>query len=55
MKEDSKSPGRGGSSRPVAGGGTSNQDWWPSQLNLGILHQHSPLSNPMGGGFNYAE
>ena len=35
--------------------GTSNQDWWPNQLNLKILRQHSPLSNPMGKEFNYAE
>jgi catalase-peroxidase len=35
--------------------GSTNRDWWPSQLNLSILHQHSPLSNPMGEGFNYAE
>jgi catalase-peroxidase len=35
--------------------GTSNQDWWPNQLNLKVLHQHSPLSNPMGKEFNYAE
>ncbi len=35
--------------------GPSNQDWWPNQLNLKILHQHSPLSNPMGKDFNYAE
>ncbi|MDQ1377201.1 MAG: catalase-peroxidase [Acidimicrobiaceae bacterium] len=33
----------------------SNQDWWPNQLNLQVLHQHSPLSNPMGEDFNYAE
>jgi catalase-peroxidase len=37
------------------GAGTSNRDWWPEQLNLGILHQHSSLSNPMGDEFNYAE
>ena len=37
------------------GGGTSNREWWPNQLNLKILHQHSPLSDPMGKGFNYAE
>src|SRR5258708_2959913 len=37
------------------GVGTSNQDWWPEQLNLGILQQHSSLSNPMGEEFNYAE
>src|SRR5215471_17359931 len=35
--------------------GTSNQDWWPEQLNLAILHQHSSLSNPMSEEFNYAE
>jgi catalase-peroxidase len=33
----------------------SNTDWWPNQLNLRILHQNSPLSNPMGEAFNYAE
>ena len=35
--------------------GTSNRDWWPNQLNLNILRQHSPLSNPMGKDFNYAD
>ena len=39
----------------TGGGVTSNRDWWPSQLNLKILHQHSSLSNPLGNGFNYAE
>ena len=39
----------------AAGGGTSNPHWWPNQLKLDILHQHSPLSNPMSGRFNYAE
>ena len=34
---------------------TSNGDWWPNQLNLGILHQHSALGNPMPENFNYAE
>jgi catalase-peroxidase len=38
-----------------AGSGTTNQDWWPNQLNLGILHQHTPESSPMGESFNYAE
>ena len=33
----------------------TNKDWWPNQLDLSILHQHSPLSNPMGEDFNYAE
>ncbi|MBM4462395.1 MAG: catalase/peroxidase HPI [Chloroflexi bacterium] len=40
---------------PVTGRGTSIRDWWPNQLNLKILHQHSSKSNPMGGGFNYAK
>jgi catalase-peroxidase len=39
----------------VSGGGTSNRDWWPNQLNLNILHQHSAKGNPMGEDFNYAE
>ena len=39
----------------TAGGGTSNRDWWPNQLRLDILHQHSSKSNPMGEGFNYVE
>jgi len=40
--------------RPTMGGRTS-ADWWPNQLNLNVLHQHSPLSNPMGEEFNYAK
>ena len=36
-------------------GGRSNRDWWPNQLNLKILHQNPPMSDPMGKGFNYAE
>ncbi len=50
-------PGKNGSKCPVhtTAGGTSNRDWWPNQLNLGILHQNSPLANPMGEGFDYAE
>jgi catalase-peroxidase len=51
MNEKSKSPVMGS----TVGGGTSNRDWWPNQLNLKILHQHSNLSNPMGEAFNYAE
>jgi catalase-peroxidase len=53
MSEDSKCPVTG--HKPTAGRGTSNRDWWPNQLNLRILHQHSALSNPMGAGFNYAD
>ena len=33
----------------------SNRDWWPNQLNLSVLHQHSPLSDPMGEAFDYAK
>jgi catalase-peroxidase len=51
MNEKSKHPVMGSTVR----GGTSNRDWWPKQLNLKILHQHSHLSNPMGEAFNYAE
>ncbi|HIK46575.1 MAG TPA: catalase/peroxidase HPI [Leptolyngbyaceae cyanobacterium M65_K2018_010] len=39
----------------AAGRGTSNRDWWPNQLNLNILRQHSSKSNPLGEAFNYAE
>ena len=39
----------------VADGGTTNRDWWPNQLRLNILHQHSSKSNPMGVDFDYAE
>jgi catalase-peroxidase len=39
----------------AGGEGTNNQDWWPNQLKLGILRQHSSLSDPMGENFNYAE
>lgn len=41
--------------KQTSGGGRSNQDWWPNQLRLDILHQHSTLSNPLGGDFNYAK
>jgi catalase-peroxidase len=56
----SKCPVIGGTIRPAserntAAGFMSNQDWWPEQLNLRILHQNSPKGNPMGEGFHYAE
>ena len=50
-----KCPFIGGQLKQVAGGGTRNRDWWPNQLNLGILRLHSSLSDPMDKGFNYAE
>jgi catalase-peroxidase len=55
MSDEKKSPAMGGAGKHTAGGGTSIRDWWPNQLNLNILHQHSSLSNPMGEEFNYAE
>ena len=55
MTDQSKCPVTGHKSSQIAGGGTSNRDWWPNQLNLHILHQHSKLSNPMEEDFNYAE
>ncbi len=55
MSDESKCPVTGRIDKPIAGGGTSNQDWWPNQLNLKVLHQNSPLINPMGEAFNYAE
>lgn len=51
----SKCPYLGGVLREGAGGGTTNRDWWPNQLNLNILRQHSTLSDPMDPDFNYAE
>jgi catalase-peroxidase len=55
MSENSKCPVTGKTSKSIAGGGMSNRDWWPNQLNLRILHQHSRKSNPMDDAFNYAE
>ncbi len=55
MTDESKCPVTGRTFKAVAGSGTSNRDWWPNQLNLKILHQHSAKSNPMGKAFNYAE
>jgi catalase-peroxidase len=52
---ESKCPFTGGVLKHSAGGGTSNRDWWPNQLKLNILRQHSSLSNPMGDAFNYAQ
>ncbi|KQC10774.1 MAG: hydroperoxidase [Smithella sp. SDB] len=53
MHEDNKSPATGGTNKPAAGRSMSNRDWWPNQLKLNILHQHSSKSNPMGKGFDY--
>ena len=53
--KNNKFPETGRTHEPIISRGTSNQDWWPNQLNLRILHQHSKKSNPMGKDFNYAE
>jgi len=52
---EGKCPVTGHTKKTVSGGGTTNKDWWPNQLNLKILHQHSNLSNPLDKDFNYAE
>ncbi len=52
---ESKCPFPHGQMKQTAGTGTSNKDWWPNKLNLGILRQHSALSDPMDKGFNYAK
>lgn len=51
---DGKCPYIGGSIQNSAGAGTRNHNWWPNQLKLNILRQHSNLSNPMNPGFDYA-
>ena len=55
MSGDAKCPFVHGARKHTVAGTPSVANWWPDQLNLKILHQHSELSNPMGDGFNYAE
>ncbi len=55
VNDGGKCPFTGGAIKQSAGAGTRNRDWWPNQLKLNILRQHSSLSNPMGESFNYAE
>jgi catalase-peroxidase len=55
MDKERRCPVTGAVSRTPAGHGMTNRDWWPNQLNLHILHQHTKESNPMDAGFNYAE
>ncbi|MGD0734835.1 MAG: catalase/peroxidase HPI [Terracidiphilus sp.] len=55
MTGDAKCPFLNGARQNTLAGTPGNAAWWPNQLNLKILHQHSQLSNPMGEGFNYAE
>ena len=55
MSTESKCPFAGGARKNAVAGATTNADWWPNQLNLKILNQRSPLFDPMGETFNYAE
>jgi catalase-peroxidase len=55
MADMSKCPVMHGAGGSTAGGGTSNRDWWPNQLNLDVLRQHSNKSNPMDDDFDYRE
>ena len=55
MNNDNECPVTGKAHSQGAGGGTTNQDWWPNRLRIEVLHQHSSKSNPMGESFNYAE
>jgi catalase-peroxidase len=55
MSDESKCPVTGHAGMTSASRGTSNRDWWPNQLNLNILHQHAPASNPLGADFDYAK
>ncbi len=55
LNAESKCPFSGGAIKQTAGAGTRNRDWWPNQLKLNVLRQHSSLSNPMGEKFNYIE
>jgi len=53
--DGSDNPNTGGCPVMHGAGTRSNRDWWPNQLNLSILHQHAPASNPLGADFDYAE
>jgi catalase-peroxidase len=55
MSGENKCPVSGGQHGHTAAGARLNPDWWPNQLNLQVLHQHSSLSNPMGAAFDYAK
>jgi catalase-peroxidase len=55
MSTEAQCPFSSGTNQQAKAGALGNANWWPNQLNLNILHQHSPLSNPMGKSFNYAK
>jgi len=54
MSEAAKCPFNHGANNQVTDSGTSNRQWWPNQLNLSILHQHTAVSDPMEVDFDYA-
>ena len=54
MSDQAQCPFHSGAPKTAQAGATTNARWWPQQLRLGMLHQHSPKSNPMGEGFDYA-
>ncbi len=55
MSNEAKCPFSAGAAKQATAGARGNRDWWPNQLNVGILHQHSSKSNPLGEAFDYAE
>lgn len=55
MSAESKCPFSGDASKPTPPRARGNRDWWPNALDLSVLHQHPPQSNPMGEAFDYAE
>jgi catalase-peroxidase len=54
MESEGKCPFSGGAHKHTVAGAPSNADWWPNQLKLNLLHQHSSKSDPLGAGFDYA-
>ena len=55
MTTEAKCPFASGARKHATAGATTNASWWPNQLNVKMLNQHSPLTNPMDTGFNYAD
>ena len=55
MSDAAQCPFAGGAPKPTAASARTNANWWPEQLNLKVLHQHTPKSSPMGEGFDYTE
>src|SRR6478672_5911648 len=55
MTTEAKCPFSGGAGKPMSAGALTNSGWWPNQLKLNVLHQHSTKSNPMGEQFDYAK